>query len=99
MFDDGADGSPGGVFAGSLKVPSGASQSRNTSSFTNPTRTLAVPAVKVYDAPSAAKSVTSPSVSEVAALAGAPTSTPATTATAAPPAIASRRQGRTKLLI
>ncbi len=41
MFDAGAVGSVGGVFAGSVKVPSGASQSRNTSSFRKTTRTFA----------------------------------------------------------
>src|SRR4051812_41911858 len=60
MFEAGSAGLVGGVFAGSLKFPSGASQSRNTSFFRNTTRTFAVPAVSVYVEESAAKAVTAP---------------------------------------
>src|SRR4051795_4079461 len=62
MFDAGPFGSVGGVLAGSVKLPSGAIQSRNTSSSRNTTRTFAGPALRVYVALSAANPVTSPSV-------------------------------------
>src|SRR5437870_3671638 len=61
MFALGAVGSCGGVFAGSVNSPSGASHSRNTSSLRNTTRTLAAPADSVYVAPSAWNPVTAPS--------------------------------------